>query len=266
VPGDTRADGVEDPLRQLLDPVPDQVRSLRRALWIGIGALTVALALAAVAVPSLISNGQHDLSQTGAPPPSGSATVPAAPGGPLASAAAPSSPAASPRPSAGPSGSSAAARSTATGTTGGAGAPTRAGGPPATDPHEPVPRGGEPAFTPVSVQAEDPGNTLDNGAAITDCDTCDGGYRVRYVGRVTVYLTIAAAGSHTLTTTYESDGDLRSINVSINGGAPTNVRTPGDSWTTPQTFDLTVAFPAGRVSIAYYNDRLAPDIDKVAVS
>ena len=38
-----------------------------------------------------------------------------------------------------------------------------------------------PSFTPISVQAEDPGNTLSGGAAIVACATCEGGYRVRYL-------------------------------------------------------------------------------------
>ncbi|MBX7265068.1 hypothetical protein KIF24_02665 [Micromonospora sp. Llam7] len=123
-----------------------------------------------------------------------------------------------------------------------------------------------PSFRPVSVEAEDPGNVLGEGAGIAACPACEGGARVRYVGRLTAYLTTAAAGSRTITVGYEVKGE-RSLKISINGAPPTTHHLTGTDWDTPRTFRYTATVPAGRVSIAFYNDTdPAPDIDKITIS
>ncbi|GIJ75757.1 hypothetical protein Xph01_01890 [Micromonospora phaseoli] len=123
-----------------------------------------------------------------------------------------------------------------------------------------------PSFRPVSVEAEDPGNVLSEGAGIATCPTCEGGARVRYIGRLTANLTTAAAGRRTVTVTYQVKGD-RSLMISINGAAPTTHRLSGTDWDTPRTFRYTATIPAGQVSMTFYNDTgPAPDIDKITIS
>ncbi|MFC0527160.1 hypothetical protein [Phytohabitans kaempferiae] len=120
-------------------------------------------------------------------------------------------------------------------------------------------------FTPVSVQAEHPANVLDGGAAVTACASCDGGGRVRFLGRVVVYLDVPVAGTRTVTVTYESDGS-REMKVAINNGSPRTFPVSGTSWELPRTFRFTAAIPAGRVAITLYNDTSpAPDVDKVTI-
>ncbi|NLU79484.1 hypothetical protein HCA58_14050 [Micromonospora sp. HNM0581] len=121
-------------------------------------------------------------------------------------------------------------------------------------------------FSPVSVQAEDPGNSITGGAAVTSCGTCDGGARVRYLGRVVVYLDVPTAGTRTVTVTYESDG-ARELKVAINNAAPSSFQVSGTSWQLPRTLQFTAAIPAGRVAVTLYNDTSpAPDVDKVTIS
>jgi hypothetical protein len=124
-----------------------------------------------------------------------------------------------------------------------------------------------PTFTPVVVQAEASANTLSGGASVTDCDTCDGGARVRYVGRVTVHLTASVAGSRAVTVAYEASGD-RYLEMSVNGGAPVSARVTGTSWTTPHSYTFTVQIPAGSVNLAFYCDiggGSAADLDKISI-
>jgi hypothetical protein len=123
-------------------------------------------------------------------------------------------------------------------------------------------------ITPVSVQAEDPGNLLSRPASVVRCDTCDGGYRVRYIGgagQVVVRATLPAAGWIHVTVIYECQGS-RTFKISING-APALVRTvSGPDWKTPQTFTFDASFPAGTVLVSFYNDDSpAPDLDKVVL-
>ncbi|PYC65538.1 hypothetical protein C7C45_28285 [Micromonospora arborensis] len=121
-------------------------------------------------------------------------------------------------------------------------------------------------FTPVTVQAENPANTLSEGALPVSCDTCDGGARVRYLGRVTVYLDTNVAGTRTVTVTYEIDGNRR-VKVAINNAAPSTFSTSGTDWKQPKTFSFVAPIPAGRTAITFYNDEGdCPDIDKVTVS
>ncbi|WP_432839007.1 hypothetical protein [Dactylosporangium sp. CA-092794] len=126
-----------------------------------------------------------------------------------------------------------------------------------------------PAFVPISVQAEDPGNTLFGGAGVVDCSTCDGGARVRYitgVNRVVVRANANVAGTRTVTVVYETDGP-RMLKVSINDGPPYVVTIDGTSWEAPRRLTFTATIPAGAVNVALFNEQsAAPDIDKITIS
>ena len=124
-------------------------------------------------------------------------------------------------------------------------------------------------FTPITVQAEDPGNTLTGGAAATDCATCRGGGRVRYLCtacRVVVRATVPVAGARTVTVVYEADG-RRALKVSVNGGEARTWPVTGPGWETPRTLRFTADLPAGPLRLALFNDETsAPDVDEVVIS
>lgn len=124
-------------------------------------------------------------------------------------------------------------------------------------------------FTPITVQAEDPRNTLTGGAAATDCATCRGGGRVRYICadcRVVVRATVPVAGARTVTVVYEADG-RRSLKVSVNGATPRTWPVTGPGWETPRTLKFTADLPAGPLRLSLFNDEsAAPDVDEVVIS
>ncbi len=124
-------------------------------------------------------------------------------------------------------------------------------------------------FTPIAVQAEDPGNILSGGAEVVACDTCDGGYRVRYLCltcQLVVRTSLPASGPRTVTIVYEA-GDVRTIKISINGALPVIRTVSGQDWTTPQALNFTAVLQAGALELTLYNDDApAPDIDKVLIS
>jgi hypothetical protein len=124
-------------------------------------------------------------------------------------------------------------------------------------------------FTPITVQAEDPGNTLTGGAVATDCVTCRGGGRVRYVClacQVVVRATVPVAGARTVTVVYEADG-RRALKVSVNGAAARTWQVTGPGWETPRTLRFTADLPAGPLRLALFNDdTAAPDVDEVVIS
>jgi hypothetical protein len=124
-------------------------------------------------------------------------------------------------------------------------------------------------FVPITAEAEDPHTVLTGGAAPTDCDTCHGGGRVRYVCatcRVTVRTTLPVSGRRTVTVVYEVDGP-RLLKVSVNDAPATDHRVTGPGWTTPRSFRFTADLPAGPLRIALFNDESpAPDVDAVVIS
>jgi hypothetical protein len=126
-----------------------------------------------------------------------------------------------------------------------------------------------PSFAPISIQAENPGNTLVAGAELVECRTCDGGARVRYIGgdnKLVVVGTVPVAGSRTITVVYECEG-ARVVRVIVNGGSPVTIDVIGPNWTTPRTVKFTANVAAGPLRLTFFNDKSpAPDIDKVILS
>ncbi|MFV2099683.1 hypothetical protein [Micromonospora sp. LOL_024] len=259
MPTETAWYAAEPGLRNL-DRSPD--RSTRIWHLLGVATLAGVIALTATAVPWLLTPEENRLGGATLTPTSG-----------------PTSAALSPSPSVLPT--SATPTAPRTGTTAGPQVPGR---PPSSEPAPgrsvtrlapaaPSPSAASPnrssqapSFSPVSVEAEHPGNLLSEGAGIVACGACEGGARVRYVGRLTAYLTTATAGRRTITVSYEVDGE-RSLQISINGAAPTTHRVTGTGWGTPRTLRYTATVPAGRISMAFYNDAgPAPDIDKITIS
>jgi hypothetical protein len=125
-----------------------------------------------------------------------------------------------------------------------------------------------PPFTPISVQAEAAGNTFIGGAAVTDCATCDGGARVRYVtdqNRLEMHLNVAVAGPRTIAVEFESDGS-RTLRIAVNGTTVAQPTVTGASWTTPQTLHVSAAMPAGAVTLTFAGAVNGPDLDRVIIS
>jgi hypothetical protein len=124
-------------------------------------------------------------------------------------------------------------------------------------------------FRAITVEAEDPDNTLSGGAAATPCATCRGGRRVRYLCmacRVTVRTAVPVSGRRTVTVVYEADGD-RILKVSVNGGPSRTWPVIGTGWTTPHSLTFTADLPAGPLRLDLYNDESpAPDVDQVIIS
>ncbi|WP_370948560.1 alpha-L-fucosidase [Amycolatopsis sp. cg5] len=119
-------------------------------------------------------------------------------------------------------------------------------------------------------EAEDSANNIGD-AGVTSCGQCSGGQKVRNIGGTPIAfaqfdnVTVPSAGQYTLYLDYTVNGP-RSYFVSVNGGAPAEVKTNGQGNTTPQTSTLTVTLQAGANAIKLFNDTEgAPDLDRISL-
>jgi hypothetical protein len=119
-------------------------------------------------------------------------------------------------------------------------------------------------------EAEDSRNAI-GSAGITSCSACSGGQKVRNIGGapdahvVFPDVTVGAAGDYTLYLDYTVNGD-RSYFVSVNGGAPAEVKVSGVGNATVQTASLRVPLRAGANTIRVYNEAdSAPDLDRISL-
>ncbi|WP_432837401.1 hypothetical protein [Dactylosporangium sp. CA-092794] len=141
--------------------------------------------------------------------------------------------------------------------------------PPAAAETAPAPAVPSEQFTPVNVEAEDPGNTLVGGAAVVACPTCNGGGRVRYItggSRLIVRAVASSGGYRTAVVSLETDGP-RTLRISVNNGAPITLSATGKGWTEPVYVGFTAYIPQGPFTLMFFNDHgPAPDVDMVAVA
>nr|BFE59536.1 hypothetical protein GCM10020063_040620 [Dactylosporangium thailandense] len=223
--------------------------SLRPRHWVGIGVLASSVIVAAFVLPPLIMTGDGT-------PPQGAGGPALTPASTPATGASPTGLAGSAAPDA--DGGPMLAGTTETCAPASTGRPTATGAPRSTM-----------RFEPLTVQAEDPASTLVGGAAVKDCELCDGGARVRYIdgdASVTLHFAVPSAGNRQITVVYELDGRRR-LKTSVNGSEPLSVTLTGTSWNKPSSYMFSAAVPAGRVDIRFYNDEgPAPDLDKVVLS
>ncbi|MGK3200698.1 alpha-L-fucosidase [Amycolatopsis sp. MEPSY49] len=119
-------------------------------------------------------------------------------------------------------------------------------------------------------EAEDSANDIGD-AGVTNCSACSGGQKVRNIGgsagaAVTFPdVTVGAAGQYTLYLDFTVNGD-RSYFVSVNGGAPVEVKVGGAGNSTPYTTSVPVTLTAGANAIRIGNDRAgAPDLDRISL-
>lgn len=109
-------------------------------------------------------------------------------------------------------------------------------------------------------------------AAVQTCTTCSGGQNVGYVGNnagtLTLSANVASGGSYDLTLFYNS-GDTRSVNVSVNGGAPTTMSDLNSgSWAAVATATVATALTAGANSIQFSapGGVFSPDLDRITLT
>ena len=119
-------------------------------------------------------------------------------------------------------------------------------------------------------EAEDSQNQIGN-AGLTGCGKCSGGEKVRNIGGdPTAYVlfpnvTVDQAGPYTLYLDYTVNGP-HSYFVSVNGGAPVEVKVDGVGNSTPQTTPVPVTLQAGTNTTKVYNDpSSAPDLDRITL-
>ncbi|MCD0446809.1 glycoside hydrolase family 97 N-terminal domain-containing protein [Glycomyces sp. A-F 0318] len=108
----------------------------------------------------------------------------------------------------------------------------------------------------ATAEAEDPGNTLNGGAAVATCDECSGGSLVTGLdgtGSLTVAdLGTAAAGNHTVRLHYASAVDA-TVLVGVGGGAPVEVALPAtgsDTAVATKTIGLDLPASGGAVTVS----------------
>ncbi|GGM31821.1 hypothetical protein ACFFX1_45705 [Dactylosporangium sucinum] len=124
-------------------------------------------------------------------------------------------------------------------------------------------------FVPITRHAADPAN-LRNGARIIECPSCEGGSRVGYIGGPNTLAIrvpdVPAAGTRTLTVTYET-AEPRTLMVTVNDGPVHTLNLTGArDWLIPARVDLRVHVPAGTSWIRFFNDAgSAPDINAIRV-
>jgi hypothetical protein len=119
-------------------------------------------------------------------------------------------------------------------------------------------------------EAEDSANDIGD-AGVTSCSPCSGGQKVRNIGgsagaAVTFpAVTVASAGQYALHLDFTVNGD-RSYFVSVNGGAPAEVKVSGVGNSAPYTTSVPVTLNAGANTIRIGNHRAgAPDLDRISL-
>ncbi len=259
----------EDPVQRLFDVPAVGVQRLRRNHWFGIAVLIAVVGVTAAALPPLLTD------PTPSPAPPLGAAVPTASVTATAVASATTS-IEGPAPGLRPSGSPAVTGpAPATGTARRPAALPDADEPPARATNAPAPtttptrtplatKSPDAMFRPLSMPAENA--VLSDGARIVDCATCDGGARVRYVGRVDARFDVPVAGRRTITIRYQASGTRR-LAVALNGGTPVaELRLTGSDWKTPRTATVEADIPAGAVTIILTSGGGgAPDIDTITI-
>ncbi|HCT76335.1 MAG TPA: alpha-L-fucosidase [Micromonosporaceae bacterium] len=120
-------------------------------------------------------------------------------------------------------------------------------------------------------EAEDSANQL-GSSGVTGCGRCSGGQKVRNIGGsadahvVFGNVLVDTAGPYTLYIDFTVNGE-RSFFVSVNDGAPSEVRVSGVGNSTPYTTSVPVNLRAGANTIRIFNNtEAAPDLDRLSLS
>jgi len=162
---------------------------------------------------------------------------------------------------------------------GGGGTPRQPLAPPFCDGSPTATPTNTPTPTPTPYEAESSSNTLTGRAAVASCSNCSGGQKVGYVGNGDGQgegtlqfngINVASSGSYQITIYYlNGDSGNRTAQMSVNGGAATNVSFPSTgSWPNPNvgSVNVTVNLNAGNNTIRFSNPSAwAPDFDRITV-
>ncbi|GLZ29051.1 alpha-L-fucosidase [Lentzea sp. NBRC 105346] len=134
-----------------------------------------------------------------------------------------------------------------------------------------VPIQTRPANVVFRREAEDSVNKIGN-SGLTGCGQCSGAEKVRNIGgapdQFVLFenVTVPSAGQYSMDIVYTVNGP-RSYFVSVNGGAPVEVKTNGQGNNTPYTTTIPVTLNAGANTIKFFNDESgAPDLDRISLS
>src|SRR5439155_894779 len=119
-------------------------------------------------------------------------------------------------------------------------------------------------------EAEDSRNQF-GSTGLTGCGPCSGGEKVRNIGGdadafvLFPDVNVAAAGTYPLFIDFTVNGP-RSYFVTVNGGAPVEVKVDGVGNNTPYTTTVPVTLQAGANTIKVHNDQdSAPDLDRLSL-
>ncbi|MDX8035471.1 CBM35 domain-containing protein [Lentzea sp. BCCO 10_0856] len=120
-------------------------------------------------------------------------------------------------------------------------------------------------------EAEDSANVF-GSTGLTSCGSCSGAEKVRNIGgspdaAVTFpNVVVPAAGAYRMFIQFTVNGP-RSYFVTVNGGAPVEVKLDGVGNNTPYVAEVPVTLNAGANSIRFGNDKAgAPDLDQIAIA
>jgi hypothetical protein len=256
-----RAGKQDDPVRRLLTEPPGPASGLQVRHWVGVVILALAVGGAAFVLPPLISATGPTAPSPGVTSAGPQAAGPPAPAAPVPSAGASTRGSAPARPQASVPAVNGAGSTRPTTTS--KPATAKSTGPAAVTPSPTKAATG--TFTAMTVQAENA--TLSDGAKTTDCESCGGGQRVRYLGRVDARFDVAASGERTITVTCSVGDNFRELSVTVNGTALiTRRKVSGNSWEELLTVSAKTSVPAGPVTVAVFGAPNGPDIDAISIS
>jgi hypothetical protein len=121
-------------------------------------------------------------------------------------------------------------------------------------------------------EAEDTLRNRIGSAGLTSCGACSGGTKVRNIGGapdayvIFDNVTVPVAGTYTAYLDFTVNGP-RSYFVSVNGGAPVEVKVDGVGNNVLYTTTMPVTLTAGTNEIKVFNDTAAaPDLDRLSLS
>jgi hypothetical protein len=121
-----------------------------------------------------------------------------------------------------------------------------------------------------SFEAE--AGTLSGGARIANCAACSGGKKVGFIGNganntVTIgKVNVSSSGNFQVEIDYLTSG-ARTFFITVNGGAPLQLRLNGTSFSTRAKTTISLPLTAGANRITFGNpNAFAPDLDRIVVN
>ena len=125
-----------------------------------------------------------------------------------------------------------------------------------------------------AYEAESSANTLGGTAVLSGCNGCSGGQKIGYLGFGGTLqfngIEAPVAGTYVLSVGYTEGDSGRSMQLSVNGGAPMDILFPGTddgAWGNVQSLGVPVILRAGSNTVTFANPTgWAPDVDRITVN